>query len=446
MKMTGDELTITPPPYTPPPYVSISPFPHPSPRRLSSHFTPPTRPVRSDKHLAWVSLQGRIIGAEEASSVRSIGGGLSSEEAIAWELFNPMHRILIVAVIAVAAANSKKNKLIVRLTKSVQIRDQVLLGMQEKLDNLCEQVNYFKDKPDISSYNFECSGCGCHHCNHHQLPSECKEVRNEEDISRKSVDDNDTNQSKIANDVEQEERRMSDLSDWAPSVSSSADVQWNIPVEHDISKLQKECEEKNATIKELSDFLNSAESHNSRRISELEDVIRRKNMLITKLRKDMMVLEQKVIHLTRLRRPSSSKSNTTSQKLPHMSDNLIYDMDSTTGPSDDSDSSAKKKPRAPMIYNMTKDDHNAAIRNTPKPPHSNTSTLMIKSREQPSGPATPLKEISQNQQAHSDRFVNRSKSKESKSVSGGYKSRNVPNGASSKSTKSRMPREQKRWA
>ncbi|KAI7745442.1 hypothetical protein M8C21_015933, partial [Ambrosia artemisiifolia] len=168
--------------------------------------------------------------------------------------------------------------------------DEVLLGMQEKLDNLCEQVNYFKDKPDITLYDFECSGCGCTRCDHQQPPLEYKEV----DISRKSVvDDNDMIRSKMASEVEQEERRMSDLSDWAPSVSSSIDVQWNIPVQHDVSKLQKECEEKDAAIKELSDFLNASESHTSKRIAELEDVIRRKNTLITKLRKDMMVLEQK---------------------------------------------------------------------------------------------------------------------------------------------------------
>ncbi|KAK9079063.1 hypothetical protein SSX86_000733 [Deinandra increscens subsp. villosa] len=440
--MSGDEITTAPPPFTPPPWVSISPFPHPSPRRLSTHFTPATRPVRPVKHLAWVSLQGRIVGAEEASSAKSIGGGLSSEEAVAWELFSPMHRVLIVAVIAVAASNSKKNKLIVQLKRSVEIRDQVLLGMQEKLDNLCEQVNYFKDKPDTSSYDFEFSGRGCQHCcaDHHQLPSEYKKV----DITKKSVDDDNNNkiESKMADNAEQEERRMSDLSDWAPSVSSSVDVQWNIPVEHDIGKLQKECEEKNATIKELSEFLNSAESHHSKRIAELEEVIRRKNMLITKLRKDMMVLEQKVIHLTRLRRPSTSKSNSTSKKVPPMSDNLIYDMDSTTSPSDDSDSSAKKKPRAPMINHMNNEHHDAAILNTQKPTFSHASKPKTKSSERPLlRPATPLKEKSLNQQANS---VNLSKSKESKSVvSGGYKSRN---GAGSKSSKSRMPNEYKRWA
>ncbi|KAL8217223.1 hypothetical protein R6Q57_024060 [Mikania cordata] len=435
--MADEEINTGPPPFAPPPWVSVSPFLHPLPRRLSSHFTPPTRPVQAAIHLAWVSLQGRIIGAEETSSARAIGGGLSPEEAVAWELFSPMHRFLIVAVIAVAATNSKKNKLIVQLKKSVEIRDQVLLGMQEKLDNLCEQVNYFKDKPDISSYDFEFFGSRCQHCNHYQVPSEYKM-----DITRKSVDDYDIIESKMANDAEHEERRMSDLSDWAPSVSSSMDVQWNIPVECDIGKLQKECEEKNATIKELSEFLNSAESHNSKRIAELEDIIRRKNMLITKLRKDMMVLEQKVIHLTRLRRPSSTKSSSSSKKLPAMSDNLIYDMDSTTSPSDDSDSSAKKKHQAPVVNNMNKEDQdcNAAVLNTQNQQHPNASKLMIKSSEEPLRPASPLTERSLNQQAN---LVNLSKSKESKSVSGGYKSRN---GASSKSTKSRVPREHKRWA
>nr|GEV75196.1 hypothetical protein [Tanacetum cinerariifolium] len=85
----------------------------------------------------------------------------------------------------------------------------------------------------------------------------------------------------------------SNLSDWAPSGSSSIDVQWSTPVDQDIRELQEECEEKDAKIKELTAFLNLAESHNSKRISELEDIIRRKNMLITMLRKDMMVLEQK---------------------------------------------------------------------------------------------------------------------------------------------------------
>jgi hypothetical protein len=47
---------------------------------------------------------------------------LSRDEAVAWELFSPVQRFLIVAVIGVAAAESKKNRLIWRLTKSVELR------------------------------------------------------------------------------------------------------------------------------------------------------------------------------------------------------------------------------------------------------------------------------------------------------------------------------------
>lgn len=108
----------------PPSLVSLNAFrsmPSPSPRRLSSNFTRPSEPV-SRKKLAWVSLEGRLVNAEEASSARAVKGGLSREEAVAWELFSPVQRFLIVAVIGVAAAESKKNSLISQLTKSVEFR------------------------------------------------------------------------------------------------------------------------------------------------------------------------------------------------------------------------------------------------------------------------------------------------------------------------------------
>lgn len=113
----------------PPNFITLSPFSpmvSPSPRRLSSCFTEPSRPVRSARRLAWVSLQGRLVGAEEASSAKTIARGngslFSQKETVAWELFSPIHRILIVAVIAVAAANSKKNKQIFQLKKAVELR------------------------------------------------------------------------------------------------------------------------------------------------------------------------------------------------------------------------------------------------------------------------------------------------------------------------------------
>ncbi len=105
--------------------VSLAPFssiPSPSQRRLSSNFAQQSRPVPAAKRLSWISLQGRLVNAEESSSARAIGGGLSRAESVAWELFSPVQRFLIVAVIGVAVAESKKNRLIWQLTKSVELR------------------------------------------------------------------------------------------------------------------------------------------------------------------------------------------------------------------------------------------------------------------------------------------------------------------------------------
>lgn len=60
-----------------------------------------------------------------------------------------------------------------------------------------------------------------------------------------------------------------------------------------------------------------------------------------------------VVQLTRLQRSSSSTlasaSATSYWKLPVMTDNLVYDMDSTTSPSSsDSDSPPKKRPVVPI--------------------------------------------------------------------------------------------------
>ena len=110
---------------TPPASVHLASFssltPPPSARLLlSRHVTRRTRPLQSSPPLAYLSLQGLL---DEASSARSIGGGgLSREEALAWELFTPYQRFLIVAVIGVAAAESKKNDVIAQLQNSVDLR------------------------------------------------------------------------------------------------------------------------------------------------------------------------------------------------------------------------------------------------------------------------------------------------------------------------------------
>ncbi|KAK3020448.1 hypothetical protein RJ639_047572 [Escallonia herrerae] len=404
--------------FAPPALVSlsaISPTFSPSPRRLSSHFTPPNRPLSTVRQLAWVSLQGRLVGAEDASSARAIGGGLSPEEAVAWELFRPIHRVLIVAVIAVAAANSNKNKQIYRLIKSVEYRDQVLSSMQEKLENLCEQVNYFRDQSEtvvgMSFTKNDDIGCGCRLCDHHQpapnsfLADAAAKASNNETLKYNFP---------LMNEAEPEERRMSDLSDWAPSISSSIDMQLStLDIEYNIYSLQKECQEKDAAIQELSAFLQSSEVVGPKRVAELEDVIRRKNMIIEKLKKDIVVLEQKVIHLTRLRRPSFSKSNSSLAQLPVMANNLLYDMDSTTSPSSsDSDCSPNSRPHASA--SRSQEDPAQSSGFAPKadqnPRQAESSNLLVKSTEhlQKSRPVSPLKEKSMNRRPDSH-FLSRPK-------------------------------------
>ncbi|XP_021718894.1 uncharacterized protein LOC110686600 [Chenopodium quinoa] len=146
--------------------VSFSPTPSSTlnNRRLSSQFSKPSSPIRAGstkkKTLAWVSLQGRLVGADEATSAQAIGGGLSREEAVGWELFSPIHRVLIVAVVAVAAAKCEKNRQIFQLRKCVQLRDDILMSMQQKLDDLCEQMNSMKDQPQaiVDSFSIQDNG------------------------------------------------------------------------------------------------------------------------------------------------------------------------------------------------------------------------------------------------------------------------------------------------
>ncbi|MCD7470072.1 hypothetical protein HAX54_009640, partial [Datura stramonium] len=419
----------------PPNLVSLSPFTpsvSPSPRRLSSCYSQPSQPIKAKRQLAWVSLQGRLIGAEEASSARKIGGGLNPKEAVAWELFSPIHRILIVAVVAVAAANSKKNRQICRLKRSVELRDQVLLGMQQKLDTLCEQGNYFKDQPenaaDTNGY-FLCE----QHLNESNNFYERNMTKGEEILEFEMPP--------AANQAEQEERRMSDLSDWAASVTSSIDIQLNTSaVEQDFNNLQKECEEKDATIKELSTFLQSSEAFGAKRIGELEDIIRRKNMIITKLKKDILILEQKVMNLTRLRRPSFSSRSSKGVQLPPLTDNILYDMDSTTSPSSsDSDSSPR---RIAQLLSARQDisiyHSENTLRENQKQEQVESLPLLVKptDRHPKSRSVSPLKEKSLNQTQDS---VSRLKPRQASSISAESRRRRPP------VAKSKDAVAQKRW-
>uniref|UniRef100_A0A803L1I7 Uncharacterized protein n=1 Tax=Chenopodium quinoa TaxID=63459 RepID=A0A803L1I7_CHEQI len=360
-------------------------------RRLSSQFSKPSSPIRAGakkKTLAWVSLQGRLVGADEATSAQAIDGGLSREEA-----------------------------------------DDILMRMQQKLDELCDQMNTMKVQPqlivdssaskimDFSSRRSSLASksdsmcTDCWFCD--QRRAELNDVSGNSLVNAASGDEMFKNRLSISNEAEQEERRMSDLSDWASSVTSVADLQLNnLAIEQDTYNLKRECEEKDAAIKELSSFIRSKDVVTSKRIEELEEVIRRKCTIITKLKKDLIVLEQKVVNLTRAKRRSFCGPTLDKKQLPTMSDNLLYDMDSPLS-SDDSDCTSEKKQNASSIVEsrvavkastntpllnsssssekVSKINQNLSLAKAPSP-SKKLSLQVLKSR-----PVSPLKEKSLNQ-------------------------------------------------
>jgi hypothetical protein len=80
--------------------------------------------LSADEKFAYISLDGRLINAELATSATSIGGRLGEQEAQAWQDFAPLQRVLIVAVSAAAAAAAKHSnrKEIDLLLKTVENR------------------------------------------------------------------------------------------------------------------------------------------------------------------------------------------------------------------------------------------------------------------------------------------------------------------------------------
>ncbi|XXG60231.1 hypothetical protein AAC387_Pa04g2194 [Persea americana] len=127
-------------------------------KRVSSKFRPPLRAIegKKKKKLAWVSLQGLLVGAEESTSSKAIKGDLRLEEAAAWELFTPLQRVVIVAVVAVAVADLHLNKRsqIARLRRQLEIKDQKLFSLRQKIESLKnkeddpteEEPDFMKDR------------------------------------------------------------------------------------------------------------------------------------------------------------------------------------------------------------------------------------------------------------------------------------------------------------
>lgn len=111
----------TPPPGGPPSRVSVSSSSS-TPRRRCAALTSRFREPASPRRHAWVSLQGRLVGAEEATSAASAAPGLPPDEAVAWELFSPLHRVLLVATVAAASSRSHEARRVEQLQRSIHIR------------------------------------------------------------------------------------------------------------------------------------------------------------------------------------------------------------------------------------------------------------------------------------------------------------------------------------
>ncbi|KAF5179731.1 hypothetical protein FRX31_030682 [Thalictrum thalictroides] len=241
----------------------------------------------------------------------------------------------------------------------------------------------FEFSNDMQSKGRKLSSCGCCFCEEHQfLPNAMK------DSFDKASGGDETFKFKMPHTytAEHEERRMSDLSDWASSVTSAADNQLNaLGIEQDIYNLQRECEEKDATIKELSSAVHSADVTGSKRIEELEDVIS----------------EEKRSALSKAWRPSSV-STVNTQELPFMEDNVLYDMDSSTSPSSsDYDSESKNQP----LVSCPHDDHIISSNENDSAARSQRATSAKASvsfpkkadRDRKQQPISPLKEKIMNQ-------------------------------------------------
>ncbi|CAF2135827.1 unnamed protein product [Brassica napus] len=366
----------------PPASVHLSPFsslaPPPSARL---HFTRRrTQPLQSSRYTSLKSLLD-----DPTSSARSIG----RDEALAWELFTPHQRVMIVAVIGAAAAESKKNGVIRQLRKSIDLKDQVLTGMQQKLDDLCQQLSLVKVsghdddleskfREKFGSENVKFVECGCLLCDQHHHSSS--------GIQDKAS----TN---LVVEAEQEERRLSYLSDWCSSVTSAAELHFdNLSLDQDMLSLRKECQEKDATIKDLTSFLQLTNKACSKRETELEEIVRRKKTIIKKLKRDVLVLEEKVTQLTRLQRSSYSAAASNTFEFPMRVDNLLYDMDvSTASSSSDSDTPANT-PRRTVLEVAPVDSikgEPSALEQTYKSAPAKSMASLVKSVK-PSSVVSPL--------------------------------------------------------
>lgn len=112
------------------------------------------------------------------------------------------------------------------------------------------------------------------------------------------------------------------------------------------------------------------------------------------------------MNLTRLRRPSFSSSESPSIIIPHLTDNLLYDMDSTTSPSSSSDSDSSPLDRAQSPVPKTPElpapqsfEFHSTRNQNSMPAKPSGSMVRPKDKHLKSRSVSPLKEISMNRKS-----------------------------------------------
>ncbi|KAE8784987.1 hypothetical protein D1007_41344 [Hordeum vulgare] len=309
----------TPPPETPPSRVSVRSSSSSSRRRcaLSSRFREPASPRRH----AWVSLQGRLVGAEEAASADAAAPGLPTDggdgvgalpaRCIAFSS-SPPWRPPPPAPTLPAASSSSSGRSILGFDSSYLLHfdliwihsghhmlgnDEVLQSMQQKLDDLLGEMH------SLQQQYVKCDSFVSTQSEKVELVS-----------SKKLMDEEGTrccacSQLVTAYSLQDKGCLQSDFCGMDEARSDVVDRSSISLVDHEARHVRP--------LRHLECHILCGQPCNgdNQRIAELQDILRRKNMVISKLKKDMSALKQMVVELTRAKRASYVNLNTACSEL-----------------------------------------------------------------------------------------------------------------------------------
>lgn len=95
----------------------------------------------------WLSLDGLLVDVEAATTSKTIGN-LEPQEAVTWESFAPLQRVLLVAITAAAAAGAKQRSLheMSRLQHAIENRDKESILLHKDIRHLQQQLKFWRER------------------------------------------------------------------------------------------------------------------------------------------------------------------------------------------------------------------------------------------------------------------------------------------------------------